>query len=417
MTREQPRSFPRLSYAERDRRWAAVRAFMVQQGVDALIAFGERDASGTPQFSPDVYLTGERAGAIVIFPLDGEPISHVWGPNSVTDHMEAVRRGDESWLDPHQFRLGLHSNHLAETLRELGLAGAKVAVFGLEASGPFYPVGWVPYGIYTGLQTELPGASFVPLWEPFLKILLAMSDEELRFVEHSARAGEDMCAAAIDVVRPGATEADIYAAVVAACMAHGAHNWWNIIVSGKDSIGWGPPRHQYRPGPPRRIESGDVVMLELFPAYGHYETQQQLTIAVGHVRADTLAAAEAAVKSYDAGLSLLRPGARFGDAVTAINEPQERAGGWNLTPNIHTLPNVAIGEYGPAASLDDLAGYRGVRRYPSVRPNLRIEEAMVLALQPNCVIGRQRVNVGGTVIVTSTGCRELNFLAKQLHHV
>ncbi|MBB6123050.1 M24 family metallopeptidase [Sphingobium subterraneum] len=390
---------------------------MLQQNIDGLIAFGERDASGTPQFSPDVYLTGERAGATVIFPLDGNPISHVWGPNSVTDHMEAVRRGEESWLNPDQFRLGLHSARLAETIRELGLAGAKIGVFGLEPSGPFYPVGWVPYGIYAGLQAELPDTTFVPVWEPFLKIMLSMSDEELQFVEHSARAGEDMCAAAIDVVRPGATEADIYAAVVAACMAHGAHNWWNIIVSGKDSIGWGPPRHQYRPGPPRTIESGDMVMLELFPSYGHYETQQQLTIAVGDVRPDTLKAAAVAIQSYEAGLTLLRPGVKFGDVVEAINRPQQDAGGWNLTPNVHTLPNVAIGEYGPAVRIDDLAEYPGIARNPSVRPQLEVGEGMVFALQPNCVIGRQRVNVGGTVVVTKAGCRELNFLAKELHHV
>lgn len=417
MKHRQETVYPRLSHTERERRWAATRAFMAQHGVDALIAFGERDASGTPQFSPDVYLTGERAGATVLFPIEGELISHVWGPNSMTDHMEAVRRGDESWLAPHQFRVGLHPAPLADTVRQMGLTHARIGVFGLEPSGPFYPAGWVPHGVFAGLQAELPDARFVPLWEPFLKILLTMSEEELTFVAHSAQAGEAMCAAAIDVVRPGVTEADIYRAVTSACMDLGAHNWWNIIVSGKDSIAWGPPRHQYRPGPPRTIEAGDVVMLELFPTYGHYETQQQLTIAVGDIHRDTATAAAIATASYDAGLARLRPGIPFGDVVEAIGQPQRDAGGWNLTPNIHTLPNVAIGEYGPAVPLVELKSYQGIGRNPSVRPHLGIESGMTFALQPNCVSGRQRVNIGGTVVVTDAGCQELNVLAKRLHCV
>ena len=417
MTPNSAVSYPRLSYTERDRRWSAARALMVEQGVDALLIIGERDGSGTPQFSPDVYFTGERAGGIVVFPLEGEPISQVWGANSILDHMESVRRGDESWLEPRHFRLGLHPSRLAETIRELGLANAKFGVFGLEASGPFYPVGWAPYGIYAGLQKELPNARYLPLWEPFLKIFLTMSEEEMTFVEYSARAGEAMCAAAIDVIRPGATEADVYTAVSTACMKTGAHHWWSIIVSGKDSLAWGPPRHQYRPGPPRKIEDGDLVMLELFPSYGHYETQQQLTVAVGDLHPDTEKAAQAAISSYKAGLSLIRPGVKFGEIVEAINRPQQLVGGWNLTPNIHTLPNVAVGENAPAVSIPDLAGYQGVKRNPSVRPGMQISEGMVFALQPNCVIGRHRVNVGGTVILTKTGCRELNFLAKELQRV
>jgi len=65
---------------------------MGEHGVDALLIFGERDGSGNPQVSPDVYFTGERAGGTVIFPADGEPIVHVWGTNSLADHMEAAPR-------------------------------------------------------------------------------------------------------------------------------------------------------------------------------------------------------------------------------------------------------------------------------------------------------------------------------------
>ena len=411
-------TYPALSLAERRRRWDGARAFMAEHDVDALLIFGERDGSGNPQVSPDVYFTGERAGGTLVFPRTGDPIVHVWGTNSLADHMEAVRRGDESWLRPEQYRLGLRPDRIAQTIRDLGLAEARIGVFGLEPAGPYFPSGVVPYPIFAAVLGEFPAAEFVPLWGAFLQVLLTLSEEELSFVERSAAAGELMCRAALDALTaPSPTEADVYAAVAQACFSQGAHHWWTIIVSGPDSLAWGPPRHQFRPGPPRLIRSGDVVMLELFPVFGGYETQQQLTVTIGDVHPDTLRAAEAARASYDAGLTLVRPGTTLGEVVEAMNEPQRRAGGWNLTPNIHTLPLQAAGSHGFDPGIMDMHAYVGVTQSPSLRPELVLAPGMVFAFEPNCVIGRQRVNLGGTVVLTEDGCRELNELPKQLWHL
>jgi Xaa-Pro aminopeptidase len=158
-------------------------------------------------------------------------------------------------------------------------------------------------------------------------------------------------------------------------------------------------------------------MLELFPVYGGYETQQQLTVAVGDVHPDTRRAADAARASYEAGLSLVKPGTTLGEVVEAMNEPQRQAGGWNLTPNIHTLPLQAAGSHGFDPSVVEMDAYVGVTLNPSLRPELVLAPGMVFAFEPNCVIGRRRVNLGGTVVLTDDGCRELNELPKQLWHV
>jgi hypothetical protein len=42
---------------------------------------------------------------------------------------------------------------------------------------------------------------------------------------------------------------------------------------------------------------------------------------------------------------------------------------------------------------------------------------MVFAFEPNCVIGRHRVNLGGTVLLADNGCRELNSIPNHLQHV
>ncbi len=41
---------------------------------------------------------------------------------------------------------------------------------------------------------------------------------------------------------------------------------------------------------------------------------------------------------------------------------------------------------------------------------------MVFALEPNACIGNHRVNIGGTVIVTATGCEELNHIPTTVTH-
>jgi hypothetical protein len=100
-----------------------------------------------------------------------------------------------------------------------------------------------------------------------------------------------------------------------------------------------------------------------------------------------------------------------------MNEPQRAAGGWNLTPNIHTLPLQAAGEFGFAVEVEEMEHYPGVGRAPTLRPELVLAERMCFAFEPNCVIGRHRVNLGGTVVLTDRGYRELNSLPNQLHRV
>ena len=45
-----------------------------------------------------------------------------------------------------------------------------------------------------------------------------------------------------------------------------------------------------------------------------------------------------------------------------------------------------------------------------------LQPGMVLAFEPNACIGDHRVNIGGTVIVTATGCEELNHIPTSVTH-
>ena len=57
------------------------------------------------------------------------------------------------------------------------------------------------------------------------------------------------------------------------------------------------------------------------------------------------------------------------------------------------------------------AGPNVARPRPAV-----LQPGMVLAFEPNACIGDHRVNIGGTVIVTATGCEELNQIPTSVTH-
>jgi hypothetical protein len=44
-------------------------------------------------------------------------------------------------------------------------------------------------------------------------------------------------------------------------------------------------------------------------------------------------------------------------------------------------------------------------------------EGMSLELEPNACVGSKRVNIGAAVVVTASGCEELNKLPTRVHHV
>jgi Xaa-Pro aminopeptidase len=45
-----------------------------------------------------------------------------------------------------------------------------------------------------------------------------------------------------------------------------------------------------------------------------------------------------------------------------------------------------------------------------------LQPGMVFAFEPNACLGHHRVNIGGTVVVTKTGCEELNDIPTRVTH-
>ena len=244
-------------------------------------------------------------------------------------------------------------------------------------------------------------------------------------MRYGAHIGEMACQTMLDVTKPGTSESEIYASILKEIFTNMASPspgaTYLILHTGVDNPSWGPPIWLYQAQPPRLVKKGDVVQAEIFPYYGGLETQQQMAVALEPVHPKNEECARIARRSYEIGLKALRPGKKFHEVVEAMEAPLVEAGFWHLTPLIHSLnPYVCLGPMG--VGIEQLPGiekYSQVTKLetPMVGGDVVIKPGMVFELEPNACLGKHRVNIGGTVLITEDGVEELNKLPTEMRVV
>jgi Xaa-Pro aminopeptidase len=130
--------------------------------------------------------------------------------------------------------------------------------------------------------------------------------------------------AACGAIKPGATEADVAAACVAALFAAGAHNLYGPfpvnVASG--------PRLMLKsvPPSPRSLEPGDLVFLDIEPEHYGYGTDLARTAVAGEAAAEQRHMLEAALQAEEAAMAATRAGARLRDLERAAAAAAEGLG-------------------------------------------------------------------------------------------
>jgi len=408
---------PTLSLAERDRRWQLARDLMRVERVDALIVYGEHEMVQPAPHALDAYFTNDRPGTIVIFARDADPIVLVGTPMTISDHIEARRRGDEVWIRPENMRVARHPQGVLEVLRQHDLESSDIGVLGMDPVPPWHFVPIMPHALLAAVTQGLPQATFRGVYRPFLIRAAAQSKEEQAVLAHAAKIGDAMAAAMLAAAKPGVVETEVYAAGMAEAFRRGSIAPPMIFQAGQGTISWGQPAWAYRPQKPRVIEDGDIILAEVFAYSGMKETQHQVAIAVGDVHPDAERAEHIARASYDAGLESLRPGNAFGDVVNAMRAPLDEAGGWNVHPLVHSInPYGPVCGWGAGLRAQPYASEYGlITDIPTVGTELPLLPGMSFVFEPNCVIGHHTINIGGTVIVGNDEPIELNpFTARLL---
>lgn len=290
-----------------ERRAETIRA-MAEEGLDGLLMFRQES---------QYYLTGYDSFGYVFFQClvlgaDGRATLLTRAPDRrvarYTSDIEDVR----VWVDRPDAR---PAEELRAILDERGLGGGRL---GVE---------WEAYGLTARNGRRLAAAldGFCTLEdasELVTRQRAVKRPAEIAFVRRAAVLADEALAAALALVRPGAFEGDILAALQGAVFRGDGDYPANEVI-----IGSGPAAHLGRYVAGRRhLAAGETLTLELAGVYRHYHACLMRSVTVGPASDAHRRMQECALEALEACAAALRPGRPVGDVYAAYRRVLDRFG-------------------------------------------------------------------------------------------
>ncbi|MDF1609683.1 Xaa-Pro peptidase family protein [Hoeflea sp. YIM 152468] len=151
---------------------------------------------------------------------------------------------------------------------------------------------------------------------------LIKSPAEIAHVRRAAALADAALDAALPLIKPGAGEADILAAMQGAVFSGGGDYPANefIIGSGEDAL-----LCRYKAGR-RQLTTDDQLTLEWAGAFAHYHAAMMRTVIIGEPTPRHVELYEACRQAMDAIIAILKPGTTFGDVFDAHAEVMDERG-------------------------------------------------------------------------------------------
>jgi len=303
----------RVSAAELDRRWAAVRREMGERGIDALVMRNDNDwLGGYVRWFSDVPANNGYPRAIVFHRADLMTVVDI-GPfdgRQALDGGDDYHRGVGELLTTPAFASVAHTHGydarlIAESLRRRGYGSV-----GLLAPNA------LPKGFVTATSEALTGkAAIVDATDFVDAIKTVKSPEEIALIRATAAMQDAVFAKVLEIVRPGLRDVDIAAAAWHEAQLRGSEQ--GIILGASAPLGL-PSRFVGRNRQGRRMAAGDHIslLIEINGAGGFY-TEIARTIVLSRASAE-LSDGFAAMRELQAAtLARMKPGAACADIAAA----------------------------------------------------------------------------------------------------
>jgi Xaa-Pro aminopeptidase len=135
------------------------------------------------------------------------------------------------------------------------------------------------------------------------ELRLIKEDEEIEQIREASRVAAVGIKAAIEAVKPGLTESQIAAEAEYAMRQAGAEEFWRSYVSSgpRTNIAHGLPTS-------RKLEAGDLVMIDIHPIVNGYSSDICRTVCVGKPTSEQQAAYDLYVKAQQATIAKVKAG-------------------------------------------------------------------------------------------------------------
>lgn len=376
--------YPRFSAEEMRRRRRGIDDVMRAAGVDHLLVHAIGGRGGALGWLSQWVVTNEAQ--LVVSP-DERDVLLVQYFNHVPLAAHMARDARVEWGGPSTIVRAM------EEIRRRRATAGRVGVMG-------------PLPLVYARELEVEFGPVIDLTREYARLRSIKSSEELAWFELAAVLGDLAIAALDEQIEAGVSERDLGAIVEGAYQRFGAVNGIHYFaVNEMDDPRYCVPRQHPST---RRVRAGDVITTEITANFFEYGAQILRTFVVDAEPNELFGALhDAASAAFESVARLLVPGTRAADLVAAS----------------------AVIEESGFTTFDDLVhGYGGGYLAPVLGspsrtheaiPDVRLEENMMIVVQPNVVTTDHRAGVqtGECLVVTPTGPRRLHSAPQGLHRV
>ncbi len=404
---------PMFSVAERDRRWAAVRAIMARPpwNLDAIVTVVSDQVGLNARYLSQVEMVRYSGGGPQVV-IARDPSRPVFVQASAARHVEewTARLKGGGWLADGKMKLlpETGGDSLGKLLAAEGYnrPGVRIGVAKLKGTR-FDPDGVVSVTLLDTLKSALPGAVFLPIEQwgtdagPIDEVMLVKSREEQEAIRRAVKANELGLAAMVASARNGAArQADLWWAAFTAMVAANGDDVIRLSIGlnegGNASLGEAN-------GDP--INVGQFCSQEISGGFQGYGCQINHTFFIGTATTPGYdyyrATFDALLKAHAQSLAFIQPGKTTYDQFEKYLRKTlvEAGGGEGGGVAVHS---GGLGQARPRGGKDN---------------EMIIQPGHVFDFKPSLALTRDRmkdvgernrsVQIGDAIVVTETGVARL----------
>ncbi|MDF1791684.1 MAG: Xaa-Pro peptidase family protein [Thalassobaculaceae bacterium] len=386
-----PRGFPPMEF---EARLARAQALMAERGLGALLLTTEPDIRWFTGYLTQFWLSPTRPWFLVV-PAAGKPIAVI--PTIGSETMARTWIDDiRTWSSPHPTDDGL--SLLIDTLSEVaGAAGAVGLPMGLESFVR------MPLAELDALRARLPGV----VWQDATPILRSLrqvkSPAEIAKIAEACRIASDAFDRMPEIAGAGMTEVEVFRAFRIACLEAGADDV-DFLVGSAGPGGYGDI---ISPPTDRRLQSGDVLILDVGVVFDGYYCDFDRNFAVGPPSDAVRKSYETVWQATEVGIAAARAGATCAELFRAMNAV--------IAPYADLSAGGQVGRLGHGLGMV-------LTEFPSIADWDRtvLEPGMVMTIEPGMATAPGRMMVheenvaitdGAAVLLTRRAAPEIPVLS------
>jgi Xaa-Pro dipeptidase len=305
-----------FSNKEYERRITGVKKALEEKDLDALISSIHWNVQ---------YLTGLGVSSshykVVVIPREGELIGVIRelelpgakASSLVANWVTWKDEGDPTYMSENPVK----ATH--EALEELNLRGKRIGV----ETGYARFINHMTIRHFEYLKKMMPETKFVDDENIVIKLRIIKSDAEIECMRKAAIITERTALEAIQNIRPGVSEAEVYAKATQRAWSHNECNGLSLMLQAGHA---GTLIHVSSRGQINLIGPGDVVFMELGATVDSYFNTRVRTISVGEPSPTVKRVSSAVIKGLNSAIEFIKPGVTSGEVDNACRSVIAKAG-------------------------------------------------------------------------------------------